>query len=79
MVAYLVHIIQQFTVKAHPALFEGEGQTNWGTFSRGFGLGSFRPEILAQEFLSAGVFGLRSFCQLAISTCAEISGRKLSP
>ena len=42
------------------------GKKKWGTLSRGFGLRSFRrPEISA------------CFCQLAISTRAEISGRKL--
>ena len=49
----LLYIIpKQFTVKAHPALFEGEGQKNGRTLSRGF--------------------GLRSFCQLVISTWVEI-------
>ena len=43
---------EQFTVKAHPALFEGEGNT----FQR------LRPE----EF-SSGDFGLRSFRQPEIS------------
>ena len=54
-------IPEQFTVKAHPALFEEEdgereGQKNWGTLSRGFGLRSFRPEISA-----CGVFVGRRF------------------
>ena len=61
-------------MKAHPALFEregkGEGQKKMRkTFQR------FRPE----EF-SSGDFGLKSFCQLAILTWAEISdisGQKL--
>ena len=62
-------------MKAHPALFEGEGRgrgnKNWGTLSRGFGLRSFCPEISAlgvfvsrrfrpEEFLSAGDFDLGS-------------------
>ena len=67
------YIPEQFTVKAHPSLFEGEGegQKIWGTLSRGFGLRSFRPEISAwgvfvgrrfrpEEFLSAGDFDLGS-------------------
>ena len=51
---------EQFTVKAHPALFEGEGRgkkieehfpeaSAWGVFVR-----RFRPD----EFSSAGDFGL---------------------
>ena len=67
-------IPEQFTAKAHPALFEGqkgerEGKKLRNTFQR------LRPE----EFSSRD-FGLRSFRRLEISACAEISyisGRKL--
>ena len=69
-------------MKAHPALFEGGGRGEAKKMRNTFQ--SLRPE----EF-SSGDFGLRSFrppeisacfCQLAISTWAEISdisGRKL--
>ena len=68
-------IPEQFTVKAHPALFEGEKGEREGqkklrnTFQR------LRPE----EFSSRD-FGLWSFRRPEISACAEISdisGRKL--
>ena len=51
-----ISIPEQFTVKAHPALFEGEGLKNWGTLPRGFGLRNFCPEISAW-----GVFVGRRF------------------
>ena len=65
IITCIVIVPEQFTVKAHPALFEGEGRGKEklrNTFQR------LRPE----EFLSRD-FGLRSFRQPEILAWAEIS------
>ena len=69
---YHINIPEQFTVKAHPALFEGEWEGEGEGEGEGRGWGGAKQlrntfKRLRPEEFSSGDFGLRSFRRLEIS------------